>query len=76
LAYSYLTYLKQQRGSDMKTTLKSIVKDLNNNDLDCLYFATEDQIESLINSNKIDEDFSYKAAQCREEMEYMMAEFA
>ena len=60
----------------MKTILKSIVKDLNNNDYDCLYFATADQIESLINSNKIDEDYSYMASQYREEMEYMMAEFA
>ena len=60
----------------MKTTLKSIVKDLNNNDYDCLYFATADQIESLINSKKIDEDYSYRAAEYREEMEYMMAEFA
>tara|TARA_R110000803_G_scaffold179230_2_gene241636 strand:+ start:926 stop:1120 length:195 start_codon:yes stop_codon:yes gene_type:complete len=64
----------------MKATLKSIVKDLNNNDLDCLYFATEDQIDSLINSNKIDEDYAYRASQYREEMEYIsaaaMAEFA
>jgi len=57
-------------------TLRGIVTDLNNNDLDCLYFATEDQIDSLIKSGKIDEDYSYMASQCREEMRCMMAEFS
>ena len=52
----------------MKTTLKSIVADLNAGNTDCLYFATEAQIDSLITRGNIDEDYAYQAANYREEM--------
>ncbi len=43
----------------MKTTLKSIVADLNAGNTDCLYFATEDQIDSIITRGKLDEVYAY-----------------
>ena len=50
-------------------TLTSIVNDLHLDDTECLYLATEEQINKLIAAGRIHEDYSYIAYQCRVEME-------
>ncbi len=61
-------------------TLKAIAEDLKGGDWDALYYATEEQIISLINSNHICEDFLTRHQDYQEEMRIMMnqtiAEFA
>ena len=56
-------------------TLKAIESDLNNGLNAALYFATEKQIDTLIDSNRISADFSYQHQDAQEEMRIMMAEF-
>lgn len=57
-----------------KITEAMIAEDLNSGNWEALYFATEDQINSLIDSGKIDEDFYSRHQDYREEMRCMMAE--
>lgn len=57
-----------------KPTLKSILTDIKSDDWECLYFATESQISSLIDSGKIDEDFGSRHQDYQEEMRCLVAE--
>jgi hypothetical protein len=57
-------------------TLEAIAFDLNNDNWDALYFATEEQISKLINSGKIDEDFDSRHQDYQEEMRCLRAEAA
>tara|TARA_R110000824_G_scaffold190939_2_gene372499 strand:+ start:1460 stop:1702 length:243 start_codon:yes stop_codon:yes gene_type:complete len=56
-----------------KPTLTSIVNDLHLDDTECLYLATEQQIDKLIAAGRIHEDYSYIAYGYRVEMEIMLA---
>lgn len=58
-----------------KPTMVDIAIDLNNGDWDALYFATEKQINKLIDDGKISEDFSSRYEDYQEEMRCMAAEF-
>ncbi|URC15141.1 hypothetical protein GD1_17 [Paraglaciecola Antarctic GD virus 1] len=69
---SAVTLLIEKR---KKVTKKAILQDLLAGDWDALYFATEEQISSLIDSGKIDEDFSSRHQDYQEEMRVLKAEF-
>ena len=56
-----------------KPTLTSIGNNLHLDDTECLYLATEEQINKLIAAGRIHEDYSYIAYQYRVEMEIMLA---
>ncbi len=56
-----------------KITNKDIATDLINGDWDALYFATEDQIASLIRCDLISEDFSSRHQDYQEEMRCLIA---
>jgi hypothetical protein len=61
--------------SGLKPTMNDIAIDLNSGDWDALYFATEKQINKLIDEGKISEDFSSRYEDYQEEMRCMTAEF-
>ena len=71
---------EQRISEGKKATLESIATDLNNGDWGALYYATEEQIKSLIDSGRISEDFFSRHQDYQEEMRVMMnqvlAEFA
>lgn len=58
-----------------KITLDDIKTDLLSGNWDPLYYATEAQINTLIQRGDIDEDFSSRYEQYQEEMRCMKAEF-
>jgi hypothetical protein len=55
-------------------TLDAISSDLNNDCWDALYFATEKQISSLIDSGMINEDFFSRHQDYQEEMRCLKSE--
>jgi hypothetical protein len=55
-------------------TLDAIVIDINEDNWNCLYFASEAQIHSLITQNRIDEDFSSRHQDYQEEMRVLVHE--
>ena len=55
-----------------RVTLGAIAEDLNDGDWEALYYATEDQIISLINANRISEDFLARWQDYDEEMRSLM----
>jgi len=65
----------QRIEAGLKPTLKSIKSDLIRGDLDCLFFATEEQISSLISKGSISEDYSSIYQDYQEDMRAMIAEF-
>lgn len=67
-----LTDAKIEAGK--KITLDDIKTDLNNGLWDALYYATEEQISTLIGRGDIDEDFFSRHQNYQEEMRVMMAE--
>jgi len=71
---------EQRISEGKKVTLEAIETDLNNGDWDALYYATEEQVTSLIDSGRISEDFFSRHQDYQEEMRVMMnqvmAEFA
>ena len=75
-----MSITEQRIKEGKKATLESIATDLNNGDWDALYYATEEQIESLINSGRISEDFDSRHQYYQEEMYTLttqaLAEFA
>ena len=75
-----MSITEQRISEGQKATLQSIATDLNNGDWDALYYATEEQIKSLIDSGRISEDFYSRYDDYQEEMRVMMnqamAEFA
>ncbi len=56
-------------------TLESIETDLNNDCWNALYYATYEQISTLIQQNRISEDFSSRHDNYQEEMRCLKAEF-
>jgi len=78
--YRDMSITEQRISEGQKATLQSIATDLNNGDWDALYYATEEQIKSLIDSGRISEDFFSRHQDYQEEMRVMMnqvlAEFA
>tara|TARA_R100001377_G_C3140719_1_gene92574 strand:- start:258 stop:446 length:189 start_codon:yes stop_codon:yes gene_type:complete len=54
--------------------IKEIASKLNNGDWEPLYFATEKQIDTLIEAGKINEEFYSRHQDYQEEMRGMMAE--
>jgi len=54
-------------------TLTTIVKQINAGNTECLYLATQQQIDGLISSGRIDEDFAAKYDEAQEEMRCLMA---
>ncbi len=59
----------------LKPTLMSIEYDLNeSDDWECLYFASEEQIDKLINQGRIDEDFGSRHQNYQEELRCMLNE--
>lgn len=75
-----MSITEQRLSEGKKATLESIATDLNNGDWDALYYATEQQVISLIDSGRISEDFFSHHQNYQEEMRVMMnqvmAEFA
>ena len=75
-----MSITEQRIKEGKKATLESIATDLNNGDWDALYYATEEQIESLINSGRISEDFDSRHQYYQEELYILttqaLAEFA
>jgi len=71
----YQSKVNQLVENRKKVTLAAISEDLNNDSWDALYFATEEQIATLIKQGKIDEDFSSRHQDYQEELRVMMAEF-
>ena len=59
----------------LKPTLKSIHADINAGNWDALYFATENQINTLIDKRGLDEDFYSRWDAYQEDMRVMQAEF-
>ena len=57
-----------------KMNIKEIAAKLNNGDWEPLYFATEKQIDTLIEQGKIDEDFYSYHQVCQEEMRCMIGD--
>jgi|TARA_R100001079_G_scaffold62377_1_gene32176 hypothetical protein len=55
-----------------RVTLDAIAEDLNDGDWEALYYATEDQILSLINANRISEDFLARHQDYQEEMRVLI----
>lgn len=55
-------------------TLQSIETDLNNDCWTALYYATEEQINTLISQNRISEDFFSRHQTYQEEMRCLKAE--
>lgn len=62
--------------NEQQVTEKAIQEDLNNNHYDALYFATEKQIDNLIQKELISEDFSSMHQEYQEEMRIMKEEAA
>jgi hypothetical protein len=58
-----------------KATLESIELDVKSGDLECLYFASEKQINALVSKGKIDNDYYSIHQDYQEEMRCMTAEF-
>ena len=56
----------------LQQTREALAADLNNGDLTSLYFASEDQILALINTNRISEDFLARHQDYQEEMRVLM----
>ena len=54
--------------------IKEIATKLNNGDWEPLYFATEKQIDTLIEQGKIDEDFYCRHQDYQEEVRCMMGD--
>tara|TARA_B100001094_G_C17711357_1_gene567501 strand:- start:301 stop:489 length:189 start_codon:yes stop_codon:yes gene_type:complete len=54
--------------------MKEITKKLNSGDWEPLYFATEKQIITLIDQNKIDGDFYSRYQVYQQEMSYLLDE--
>tara|TARA_R110000765_G_scaffold218850_1_gene323198 strand:- start:280 stop:483 length:204 start_codon:yes stop_codon:yes gene_type:complete len=54
-------------------TLTTIVKQINAGNTECLYLATQAQMDKLISSGRIDEDFAAKYDEAQEEMRCLMA---
>ena len=75
-----MSITEQRISEGKKATLETIEADLNNGDWDALYYATEEQIKSLIDSGRISEDFFSRHQDYQEEarvmMNQLMAEFA
>ena len=65
----------QRIEAGLKPTLESIEGDLIRGDLDCLFFATEKQISSLIDKGAISEDYSSLYQDYQEEMRILEQEF-
>ena len=57
-----------------KMNIKEIAAKLNNGDWEPLYFATEKQIDTLIEQGQIDEDFYCRHQDYQEEMGCMMGD--
>lgn len=72
MATQSLTDAKIEAGK--KITLDDIKTDLNNGQWDALYYATEEQISTLIDRGDIEEDFFSRHQNYQEEMRVMMAE--
>jgi len=68
-------FVEQAIESGKKVTLSAIESDLNTSNWNALYFATDCQINKLIESGKIDEDFFCRYQDYQEEMRVMMNEF-
>ncbi len=68
-------FVEQAIESGKKVTLSAIESDLNTGNWNALYFASEPQIDKLIESGKIDEDFSCRYQDYQEELRIMMSEF-
>lgn len=73
MAQSNIVNTKIEQGK--KITLNDIKADLLSGNWDPLYYATEAQINTLIQRGDIDEDFSSRYEQYQEEMRCMKAEF-
>jgi hypothetical protein len=58
-----------------KINLSDIADDLNAGHWDALYYATELQINKLIDANRIDEDFAARHWDYAEEMHCMMRDY-
>ncbi len=71
----YQSKVNQQVENRQRVTLAAIESDLNNDSWDALYFATEEQISTLIRQGKISEDFSSRHQDYQEEMRVLKAEF-
>ena len=56
-----------------RITLADIESDLNTGNWDALYFVTEKQIDRLIETGRIDEDFSSRHQDYAEEMRCLIA---
>jgi len=54
--------------------IKEIASRLNNGDWEPLYFATQKQIDTLINQGKIDEEFFTRHQDYQEEVRCMMGD--
>ena len=54
-------------------TLTTIVNQINAGNTECLYLATQEQIDGLVSSGRIDEDFAAKYDEAQEEMRCLMA---
>lgn len=70
-----MTNVTEQRiEAGKEPTLESIETDLNNDEWDALYYASEEQINKLIDQGRIDEDFFSRHDNYQEELRCMMAE--
>ena len=54
-------------------TLTTIVNQISAGNTECLYLATQRQIDNLISSGRIDEDFAAKYDEAQEEMRCLMS---
>jgi hypothetical protein len=68
-------YVETLVENEKKVTQKAIVADLDMGDYSCLYFATEDQIDNLIQSGKISEDIDSIYQDYQEELRVIKAEY-
>tara|TARA_Y100001936_G_C16054295_1_gene659910 strand:+ start:1688 stop:1927 length:240 start_codon:yes stop_codon:yes gene_type:complete len=68
--------VSQQVENGQKVTLEAIETDLNNDQWDALYFASEEQISKLISEGRICEDFSFRYENYQEELRVIRANAA
>lgn len=72
----YKSMVEQQVEDSQTITLDAIESDLNNDCWYALYFATEEQISTLIDAGRISEDFFSRHQDYQEEMRILRAEAA
>ncbi len=68
------TYVEQQIDNGKAVTESAVLTDIQDGNMDCLYFATEGHIDSLIEKGKISEDVASQHQDHQEEMRGMMAD--